>query len=71
MKVKEYVKNLYDGIYSGKDMFTVAGFLFLIGIILGMIISPKGDRYMGCFNGSNNGGCDGCCEGECDSDNEL
>ena len=71
MKIKEWIKNVYEGIYSGKDLFTVAGFLFLIGIIIGMVVSPKRDRYMGCFNGSNNGGCDGCCDGEAECDGKY
>lgn len=66
MKIKELIKDLYEGIYSGKELFTAAGILFLVGVILGMAISPKGDRYMGCFNGSNNGGCDCDCDCDCD-----
>ncbi len=50
-KVKEY----YDGCDFSKREFTMAGIiLFLLGIIVGIIFSPKHSKVVGCYNGNNN-----------------
>ncbi len=58
-KISERVKCVYEGTYSGKELFFIAGILFLAGVIWGMMISPKGDRMYGCNNGNNSGNCCG------------
>jgi len=43
--------------------FVFAGVsLFLLGVLMGILFSPKGERSYGCNNGNNNSGC--LCENE-------
>lgn len=74
------VKNVISAAKAGKDnvkqaivnkdfttreavLFSVC--LFLLGIVIGMILSPKGNRMAGCYNSNAEGcGCCGCCGDE-------
>lgn len=61
--VKSFAKGVGEKNFSDKGSVAVILAAFFGGIILGMLISPKGDRLYGCDCGNNCGGC-GCCEEE-------
>lgn len=55
--------------YSSREavLFTICS--FLVGLIIGMVFSPKKHMIFGSYNGSCSGGCDdnGQCNCNCDS----
>lgn len=57
-----------------REQFMFGLILFLGGLLLGFILSPKGERSYGCNNGNNNTGClqnnDQPCDGDENADNE-
>ena len=40
---------------STREYLLVGVILFLVGLVAGMVVSPKGDRTYGSNNGNNNG----------------
>lgn len=43
--------------FSTREYCFAGVILFLAGILLGIILSPKGERTIGSNNGNNNSGC--------------
>jgi len=64
IKMKKLMEILENETFSPREIIAIAVSVFLGGVIVGMFIAPKGERYYGCFNGSN------CCDGDCCDDEE-
>ena len=55
--MKKIVEKIENFEFSTREFLFVSLILFLMGLLLGIIISPKGERTIGCNNGHNNTGC--------------
>ena len=53
-KIIEKIENLE---FSTREYFMAGLLLFVVGLLFGIIVSPKGDRAYGSNNGNNNSGC--------------
>lgn len=51
-KVLEIMKKIENKKLSGLEICLSIAVAFLSGIIIGGVLSPKGDRCVGCYNGS-------------------
>lgn len=65
-KIVSKIENLE---FSTREYFFTGLILFLAGLLIGIIMSPKGERTIGCNNGNNNSGCltdesNSCCDAE-------
>lgn len=57
LSMKKIVEKIENFEFSTREFLFVSLILFLMGLLLGIIISPKGERTIGCNNGNNNTGC--------------
>ena len=58
----EKIVNVMDSMeLKGRDVATVGGLILLFGVIIGMLVSPKGTRMIGCKSNYS----DSCC-GDCE-----
>lgn len=55
--MKKIVEKIESLDFSTREYFFVGLLLFVMGILIGIIVSPKGERMVGCNNGNNNSGC--------------
>lgn len=53
--IKELREKFDGGILSKTEILLSGVVLLGVGLILGMIFSPKGNRIYGSYNGNNNG----------------
>lgn len=54
--MKKIVDKIESLEFSTREYFFVGLILFLTGLLLGLIFSPKGERTIGSNNGNNNTG---------------
>lgn len=56
MTMKELIERMEDQKFSTREYLLMGVSLFLSGVVLGILLSPKGKRVVGSNNGSNNTG---------------
>ena len=54
--MKKLIAKIEDMNFSGREYFLLGVCLLLGGTLLGMLLSPKGERVIGSHNGNNNTG---------------
>lgn len=64
--MKKVIAKIEDFDFSTREYLFIGAILLLIGLLIGIGISPKGDRTIGSNNGSNNASNNSGC-----SDNGL
>lgn len=62
--MKKIISKIEEMELTTREYFLFGAALLLLGFVLGLIFSPKGDRSYGSNNGNNNTGC------ACVNDNE-
>jgi len=55
-KTTDLVNKINDGEFTGREIFMAGITLFVTGILLGFIFSPKKSNVFGSNNGNNNSG---------------
>lgn len=53
--MKKILSKIEDSEFSTREYFFMGIILFFIGLFLGLVFSPKGERTIGSNNGNNNG----------------
>ena len=51
-KIKQLMKGISDGKYTAREIVLAGIVLFLFGMLLGMIFSPRKNQVFGSFNGN-------------------
>lgn len=54
--MKKILTAIEEQKFTAREMALFSIVLFLLGLVLGIIFSPKGNRMVGCHNGNNNTG---------------
>lgn len=54
MTMKELIERMEDQKFSTREYLLMGVSLFLSGVVLGILLSPKGERVVGSNNGSHN-----------------
>lgn len=54
-KLEQFVEKVKSGEFTSTEFCLVLVSVFLIGVLLGIFISPKKSRVLGSYNGSYNG----------------
>lgn len=54
MTMKELIERMEDQKFSTREYLLMGVSLFLSGVVLGILLSPKGKRVVGSNNGSHN-----------------
>ena len=54
MTMKELIERMEEQKFSTREYLLMGVSLFLSGVVLGILLSPKGERVVGSNNGSHN-----------------
>lgn len=55
-KITDLMERIEDGEFTAREILLAGTSLFLVGILLGIVLSPKKNTTIGSNNGNNNTG---------------
>lgn len=65
-KIEEFMGRISDGEYTAREIVLSGITLFLLGMLLGILFSPKKNTTIGSNNGNNNTGSFGGDDEDCE-----
>lgn len=54
--MKKIMEKIENSVFSTREYMLIGAVLFMAGLLIGLIFSPKGDRTISTNNNSNNSG---------------